>query len=405
MHRKPAVPSGPAAVRRLIGVLLCAVPALAQGGARPGSDEVLLGMSTALTGPASDLGNGMLDGVRAALAEVDRSGGIRGRHVRLIALDDGYEPDRTGPNVRQLVEKNKVVAVVGDVGTPTAVAALPIADASGTPFYGAFTGAGLLRKTPPDPWVVNYRASYAEETRTMIDGLVEHAGLAPREIAFFTQRDAYGDAGFASGVAALQAHGLKDAGSVLHVRYERNTVAVEKALADVLLADPPPRAIILIGAYRPCAAFIRLARQNGVEALFLNVSFVGSASLVRELGPLSEGVIVTQVVPHFRSDVPVVAEYREALRTLDPAKEPGFVSLEGYLSTRVLLRALGEIEGPPDRASLRRALEGLGTFDLGLGEPLRLSPEEHQACHRVWPTILRGGEALPFEWSELKKGP
>jgi branched-chain amino acid transport system substrate-binding protein len=389
--------------RTLAWTLLCIPLPSSSQGASHATGEWVLGMSTALTGPAEDLGNKMLDGVRAALAETERSGGIQGRHVRLIALDDGYEPERAGPNVRRLVEQEHVLALVGDVGTPTAVAALQITNTSGTPFYGAFTGAGLLRKTPPDPLVVNYRASYAEETRAMVDALIGQAGLACEQVAFFTQRDAYGDAGFAGGVTALKLHGLKDENAVLHVRYERNTVAVERALADVLLADPPPRAIIMVGAYQPCATFIKLARENGLDALFLNVSFVGSMSLLRELDDRGEGVVITQVVPHFDADLPIVNEYRKALQALDVDKKPDFVSLEGYVSARILCRALSTIQGPPERESVIRALESLGSFDIGLGETLRLSPEEHQACHRVWPTVIRGGRIVPLDWSELGK--
>lgn len=386
--------------------LVCSSQAPLQQGAQSAHDirgELVLGMSTALTGPVADLGNRMLSGVQAALVEVERSGGIRGRRVRLIALDDGYEPERAGPNVRRLVEGDHVLAVVGNVGTPTAVAALQITNASGTPYYGALSGAGLLRRTPPERYVVNYRASYVEETKAMVDALIGSAGLSG--IAFFTERDAYGDAGFAGGVAALKAHGLTDESTVLHVRYERNTVAVEKALADVLLADPTPRAIIMVGAYRPCATFIELARTHGVEAVFLNVSFVGATSLLRELGDHGEGVIITQVVPHFESDLPIVVEYRAALLALDPEEQPDSISLEGYVSTRILCRALATIEGDPDRKAVIRALEGLGSFDIGLGEPLELSAGEHQACHRVWPTIIRGGRIVPFEWTELAKGP
>jgi len=364
-------------------------------------DDLVLGMSTALSGPAADLGNRMLAGVEAALAEVERGGGIHGRKLRLIALDDGYEPDVAGPNVRRLIEQEHVLAIVGNVGTPTAVATLPIAVASGTPFYGAFTGAGLLRKEPPDACVVNYRASYAEETTAMVDALVLQAGFAPEEVAFFTQRDAYGDAGFAGGTAALERHGLADESKVLHARYERNTVAVERALADVLLAQPPPRAIIMVGAYQPCAAFVKLARENGVDALFLSVSFVGSMSLLRELGDRGDGVVITQVVPHFDADLPIVKEYRAAIAALDAKSQPDFISLEGYVATRLLCRGLATIEARPDRRSVIQALEGLGTFDLGLGVPLELSPARHQACSQVWPTVIRGGRIVPFEWSEL----
>ena len=367
--------------------------------AAPELEPIRLGMSTALTGPTADLGQRMRAGVQAAIQEANRAGGVRGQLLELIALDDGYEPTRTAPNMRELIERHKVLAIVGNVGTPTAVAAIPIAMESRTPFYGAFTGAGVLRKTPPDRYVINFRASYAEETAAMVDALTGPAGLQPREIAFFTQRDAYGDAGFNGGLSALKRHGLTDENSVAHVRYERNTVAVEKALANLLLQEVLPKAVIMVGAYAPCATFIRQARENDLHALFLNVSFVGPHSLAKALGPDGEGVIVTQVVPSPESDLPAVREYRDAIR--GSALDDSFGALEGYLSMRLLLRALKTIEGTPDGEKVIAGLEGLGTFDLGLGEPLRLSNEEHQASHRVWPTIIRAGHLAPLRWEEL----
>jgi len=362
-----------------------------------------LGMSTALSGPAADLGQNMKAGVLAAFEEINHHGGINGRQLELIALDDGYEPTRTAPNMRELIDQYHVLAVVGNVGTPTAIVAIPIAIETKTPFFGAFTGAGVLRRTPPDRYVINFRASYAEETAAMVDGLIESGHLKPEEVAFFTQRDAYGDSGFAGGIAALKRHGLINENAVAHVRYERNTVAVEKALAELLARESLPKAIIMVGAYAPCATFIRQARENDLHAIFLNVSFVGSASLANALGPAGEGVIVTQVVPHFDSALPLVREYRAAQQAVNPKGEFSFGSLEGYIAARILCHALARIPGLPDREKTVDALLSLEKFDLGLGEDLRLAPDEHQASHRIWPTVLHDGRFIPFEWQEWEK--
>jgi ABC-type branched-subunit amino acid transport system substrate-binding protein len=305
--------------------------------------------------------------------------------------------------MRELINQHHVLAVIGNVGTPTAIVAIPIAIETKTPFFGAFTGAGVLRRTPPDRYVINFRASYAEETAAMVDGLIESGHLKPEEVAFFTQRDAYGDSGFAGGIAALKRHGLTNENAVAHVRYERNTLAVEKALAELLARESLPKAIIMVGAYAPCAAFIRQARENDLHAIFLNVSFVGSASLANALGPTGEGVIVTQVVPHFDSALPLVREYRAAQQAVNPNGEFSFGSLEGYIAARILCRALAHIPGVPDREKTVDALLSLEKFDLGLGEDLRLAPEEHQASHRIWPTVLHDGRFIPFEWQEWEK--
>jgi ABC-type branched-subunit amino acid transport system substrate-binding protein len=385
--------------------LLVMLAFVAPTDSRASDQPLLFGMSSVLSGPAKDLGLNMSLGLRAAFEEQNRLGGVRGRPLQLLALDDGYEPERAVPNMHTLISEKEVLALVGNVGTPTAVATVPIANRAHVPFFGAFTGAGVLRKSPPDRYVVNYRASYAEETEAMVEALVGTVGIRPDEIAFFTQRDAYGDAGFAGGLRALQRHGVSDPLSVAHGRYERNTLAVENGLADLLFHVIRPRAVILVGAYSPCAEFIKLARESELEALFLNVSFAGAEPLRQALGAAGDGVVITQVVPHYDADLPAVRAYREALHTMEPGAVPSFGSLEGYIAGRILCLALTTWTGSLDREAIIDALESLGTFDIGLGVPLVLGPTEHQACHTVWPTMIRGDRVVPLEWSELSAPP
>lgn len=370
--------------------------------AAPLKNDLLFGMSTALSGPLAEIGNELKTGVIAGFERANRNGGIHQRRLRLIALDDGYEPTRSAPNVSHLLDEENVLALIGNVGTPTAIASIPIAKERRTLFFAPFSGAGVLRRIPPDRYVINYRASYSEEIAAMVDALINVGGLIPEEIAFFTQRDGYGDAGYVGGFKALRKHGLKDEQQILHVRYQRNTMAVENALADILLADPLPRAVIMVGAYAPCAKFITLARETGLKILFLNVSFVGSESLAASLPRDMDGVLVTQVVPDpFSSALPLVKEYREDLASLAPRKLPSSVSLEGYISARILLKALENSEPPLSREQIIDRLEALGTFELGLDTPLHLAPGEHQASHRIWPTVLKDGRFVPFDWQEI----
>jgi ABC-type branched-subunit amino acid transport system substrate-binding protein len=364
--------------------------------------ELVFGMSTALSGPTAVLGVNMHDGVMAAFGEANQSGIIAGRKLRLVALDDGYEPARTTPNIHQLIDQERVLAIIGNVGTPTAIAAIPIANAKKTPFIGAFTGAGVLRKSPPDRYVINYRASYAEETAAMVTMLIQEQGLGVDEIGFFTQRDAYGDAGFVGGVAALRRYGLPGQNAVTHGRYERNTIAVENGLADLMEADPPVRAVIMVGTYEPCAEFIKLARKFGLDAVFLNVSFVGAAQLVKTLGEDGQGVFATQVVPPLEAELPIVRDYQNALQQHVPNTEASFGSLEGYIVGRMVIQAIARIDGPPTRETLVDAMEELGPFDIGLGVPLRLGSGHHQACHQVWWTVLQDGKVVPFAPSQEK---
>jgi branched-chain amino acid transport system substrate-binding protein len=365
-------------------------------------DEIVLGMSTVLTGSAANLGKDMQRGLLAGLARTNRSGGVNGRKLRLITLDDGYEPTRTGPNIRQLIEKDHVLAIIGNVGTPTAIVAVPLVNELKTLLFAAFSGGSILRNDPPDRYVVNFRAGYAEEMAGMLDALIDIAGLNPQEIAFFTQRDSYGDNGFILGMAALRRHGLTDPKKILHVGYERNTLAVESAVADLLMSDNPPRAVVMVGAYAPCAKFIRLCRDSDLNPLFLNISFVGSSSLAEALGKTDAHIIVSQVVPDPSDEsVPIIREYQADLKAIDSSASASFGDFEGYIAARILTLALEKIQGSPTCEAIVDALEGLGQFEIGLGEPLHLSRTEHQASHRVWPTLLKGGRFVPFQWSGI----
>jgi len=358
-------------------------------------------MVTALTGPAQALGTNMRRGVEAYFALRNQRGGVAGRSLELIARDDGYEPGKTGPAMRSLIDDEHVFAVVGNVGTPTAVVAMPIANEKHVPLFAAYTGAGVLRKSPPDRYIINYRASYAEETAEMVRGLTQELEIPPSEIAFFTQNDAYGDAGWKGGVAALVRAGYHDAEHAPHGRYPRNTLDVEDGLSRLIDPRHRVRAVIMIGAYKPCARFIRLARRHGLDAIFINVSFVGSEALAEELGPDGEGVVVTQVVPPPEGDTEAAREFQQAVS----AEQRNYVAFEGFLAGRAFAAALDRAGAGATPDTMITALESGAAFDLGLGARHALSKTEHQFSHQVWSTVIRHGKLVPLAaWRTLAGG-
>lgn len=366
------------------------------------ADTIKVGMSTALSGPAEALGQSMKAGVEASFAEINATGGVNGHTLSLVALDDGYEPARCAPNMRKLIDEENVFAVIGNVGTPTAIVAVPIANEKKTLLFGSFTGAGVLRNTPPDRYVINYRASYAEETAAMVNGIIDDLGVKPEEIAFFTQNDGYGDAGYKGAIKALKDRGYQSAENLAHGRYTRNTVNVEDGLITILNAPVEPKVVIMVGAYKPCAKFIKLAKQEGLEAVFMNVSFVGSNALAKELGNESDGVVVTQVVPHFNADLPAVNSFQKAMKQYAPKADAGFVALEGYIAAKIFAEGLKKVSGAPSKEAHIDGLESSGTFDVGIGEKCSLGKQEHQASHKIWPTVIRSGQFVPLNWVDLK---
>lgn len=359
--------------------------------------EVPLGICAPFSGVAKELGVQMRLGLDVAFAAANEAGGVHGRRVRLAAMDDGYDPARTVTCMKGLVEGKKVLAVVGSVGTPTAAVAVPYANEKGVLFFGAFSGAPLLRNDPPDRYVFNYRASYAEETAAIVRHLVEVRRVDPARIAVFAQEDAFGQAGF-DGVAKVMRQYKRDPAKVLRVGYKRNTADVDEAVKAVRKAGAQVKAVVMVATYKPAARFIEKLRDAGADLIFTNVSFVGSNELAEELTQLgpkyAEGVLVTQVVPNPASQASAMIKFREQLKRHAPGEKAGFVALEGWLVGRLLLEGLQRAGKKLDTDSLIDALETIRGLDLGIGVPLGFSPSEHQASHRVWGTVMDGKGAF-----------
>lgn len=354
--------------------------------------EIRFGISAPLTGPAKELGQNIKLGIEAAFDVTNANGGVYGRQLRLVAVDDGYEPARTASAMRQLYEGDQVFGVIGNVGTPTAVVALPYALERKMLFFGAFTGAGLLRNDPPDRYVFNYRASYAEETAAVVNYLVKVKHISPAQIAVFAQQDSYGDAGFAGVAKALRSLG-GDESVILRLNYQRNTIDVDEAVTQLQQRRRSPiKAVIMVPTYRAAAKFIEKTRDLYPDMIYTSVSFVGSTALASELMLLGKkyatGVIVTQVVPALDGHSSLVLNYKSALAKYFPGQEPDYVSLEGYVDANVLIAAL-QRNGPQlDTEKIVDTLENLRALDVGLGTAVNFSGSEHQGVHKVWGTQL-----------------
>jgi ABC-type branched-subunit amino acid transport system substrate-binding protein len=355
-------------------------------------NEIRFGLSAPFSGPAKELGRQMKLGIETAFNRANDGHWIQGRQLRLVTVDDGYEPTRTAETMKQLYEKDQVFGIIGNVGTPTAAVALPYALEHRMLFYGAFTGASLLRRDPPDRYVFNYRASYAEETDAVVRYLVKLRRLQPEQIAVFAQQDAFGDAGFDGVAKAMRALRSGNDGNILRLNYKRNTIDVDDAVAQLHKQRKTIKAVVMVATYRAAAKFIEKTKDLIPSLIYTNVSFVGSTALAEELmllGPkFAEGVIVTQVVPAVDSYSSVVLGYKSALAAYFPGEAPDYVSLEGYVAANVLIEALKRTGPQLDTERLVDGLESLRNYDLGLGMLVNFGPAEHQGLHKVWGTQL-----------------
>ncbi len=349
--------------------------------------SIVLGQSCALSGPAKNLGLEMRAGLLAAFAKINDEGGVKGREIHLISKDDGYEPDRAVKNTRSLIGEDNIFMLIGEVGTPTSKAVIPIIERHKIPFFAPFTGAEFLR-IPFRKYVVNVRASYFQEMEKLTSYLIDVKKA--RRIACFYQNDSYGFAGLNGIKLALKKRGMQ---LVAEGNYERNTVAVMGGLREIHKEEPD--AIVLVGAYSACAEFIKLSKAKiNRDIVYCNISFVGTESLKKALGRYGENVIVSQVVPYPKdTGIPLVREYVDSMKKYQHDAPMSFTSLEGYIAGRLFSMIAGEVSGELTREKFIRTMEEIGRFDLG-GVVLQFGPRDHQGMDtihltRIMPAIQK----------------
>jgi ABC-type branched-subunit amino acid transport system substrate-binding protein len=358
--------------RRRFNALLAGTAVLGAPSLRAqSSSRLVLGQSAAFTGPAAQLGIQFHAGAKLYFDQLNAKGGLGGTAIEIRQLDDGYEPDRCAQNTRKLLADD-VFALFGYIGTPTSVAALPLATRAETIFFAPFTGAMGLRN-PFNRIAFHMRASYNDETALIVRQLT-HLGL--NKIAVFYQNDAYGKAGLDGVTLALAARSLKP---VATATVERNTVDVAQAVATINAARPD--AVVQISAYTSCAAYIRAARKAGFGGTFYNVSFVGTQALADALGAEGAGVAVSQVVPTpYSASRPITREFLAAITEGGGKVQPNFSSMEGFMAAKLFVEGARRASGKLTRDSLIAGLESIRGWSMG-GFNVSFSPTNHVASN------------------------
>ena len=400
------------------GVL--AKSAVAQG---VSANEIRIGMSAAFRGSAAGLGAELYRGAQAYYSEINARGGVFGRPISVVALDDSYNPEPCIRNTIQLLDREKVFFLSNYVGTPTLTRALPVikqyADQN-VVLVGNFTGAQPQREVPYVDQVFNVRASYRQEMQALVERFWQ-AGA--RRFGVYYQVDAYGRSGTDGVARALVA---RNARIVAEATYVRNaTFDEDMGIAVTALREAGCDVVLCTGAYQGCAAFVRSARDAGFAVPISNVSFVGSDAMLALLvkhgrakgRDYTRGLINSQVVPSYDdTTLPGVAEYRalmdkhnppvpEAIRDAKYAPQKySFISLEGYVNARVITEALKRAGANAGRPGFRQALESLRGLDLGIGAPLTFTPERHQGLDSVYFTRVDSDHWVPIvDWSAAVK--
>jgi ABC-type branched-subunit amino acid transport system substrate-binding protein len=357
--------------------------------AEPGVTDtnITIGMSSPFSGPNGAYGVDMRQTIEAYFAQVNKVGGINGRKLSLVALDDGYETERTVANTKALINEKNAFALLAFYGSsPTTEAMNTVFGPAKVPLIGTISGAGTLREAigsnPNARYMFNVRASYADETEAIVNQL---AALGLKNIAVFYQNDGFGKSGLEGVTAALKKHNLAPSavGTV-----ERNSVDVAKAVEAI--AKATPQAVVMVTLYKPTAAFVKAMKKAGQNPMLSTLSPVGAEQMVQELGTDARGIVVSQVVPYpWNNVVPVVRDYQK----LSEKQQFSYYGLEGYIMARTLVEGLKRAGKDLTRDKLVSALESLSNTDIG-GYRINYSATARQASHFVELTVVGPGGRL-----------
>jgi len=384
----------------------------------PAPEPIVLAMSAAFSGPSRGLGIEVYRGARAYFDEVNAHGGVSGRPIVVKAYDDGYNPAPAIYNTIRAIEQDKAFLLFSYVGTPTVTRVLPLLKRyrSRSMFlFFPFTGAQPQREPPYDGEVFNLRASYRDETYALVDHFTTNGRS---KIAILYQADAYGRSGWDGVRRALTERKLALAAEATYERGTPYTAHLTRQVA--ILRAARPDAIIAIGAYAACAAFVRDVADSGWKIPIANVSFVGSENMLNLLAAeekktgrdYTSMLVNSQVVPSYEDlTLPAVVEYRTLMQRHAPTPPEvadlngyrplgfNFAGFEGFLNAKVIVEALRRMKGDLDPAKLKGVVESMRDLDIGIDAPISFGPDRHQALQYVYFASVERGRWVPVvDW-------
>ena len=300
---------------------------------------IILGASLPKTGIIKEWGISVNAGANAYFKYVNEFGLLKNKKIEFKTYDDKYEPELTIKNINKLISVDKVFALFGFVGTPTVNRIMPIVSDNNIPFIAPFTGASFLRETK-DKNFINFRSSYLEEVEKLVAYLHNKRNL--KKFAVFYQNDNYGEEGY---IALLQSLKKRNLTLSAEGTYKRNTLSIRHAFQEI--KDAKPEVIMMIGAYKANALFIKKAKEdyNFKDTIFCNISFGDANAMLKELDN-TENLFFSQVVPSYMdTNIPVIKEYHKLMTRYYPGIPYGFISLEAFLAAKTVVYALQHING------------------------------------------------------------
>lgn len=362
------------------------------------SNEIKIGMSADFSSSISYLGTNMRIGVLSFLNTYNETSTIK---YKLISYDDQYNPIKASANVRKLIDKDKVMALLANVGTPTTNVVIPILNEKKVVLFGTYSGGVDLRTNTLNEYVFNYRASYSQEAYLIAKKLLLQ-GVKPEEIALFSQNDTYGDSGYYGVIKAFQEFTDFDIRELVHGRYTRGTLNIENALSKMLDFDVNFKAIILISVDKPSIKFIKHAKEDFPNAKFFTLSPINIVELKKHLPKYSKDIYSTQVVPLLDLDLEIVKEYKRSLAKYFPNEKENLISLEGYISAKLFFETIKNLSFEElNKKSIHESLHTRKDIDIGLGYSSSFQNSSHQFSNKIWLTRIKNGNIVQTDLEGL----
>ena len=315
---------------------------------------ILIGGSLPKTSILKEYGNAVQNGSQTYFDYANKNDLLKNNKIKFITYDDKYEPNLTLKNTQKLLKDKELFALYGFVGTPTVKNILPIISNENIPFISTFSGASFLRNNT-NPNIINFRTSYLNEIKEHISYLYNKKGFT--KIAVFYQNDEYGEDGYISVVNTLKTYDLSP---IAEGNYKRNTLSIRHAFNSI--KDAKPEAIIMIGANKANTLFIKKAKQNKYfnDTIFCNISFGDASEMTKSLGEDNENIIFSQVVPNYQDkSIPIIKQYHEISKQYNPSFQPSFISLEAFLSAKLMVTAIKNIKGDITRTKFLEQMRNL----------------------------------------------
>jgi branched-chain amino acid transport system substrate-binding protein len=361
-----------------IGLLVALKPCLAEDGIT--ASTITLGQSAPFSGPVGRRGTDYRDGANLYYGHVNAQGGVAGRKIKLISLDDSYVAEKTVANTKKLINEERVFALVTMSGTPNVLAVLPLVQEARIPVFAMSTGADSLRK-PVNRYLFHIRASYVAEAEKLVE---QAAVFGLKDLAVAYQDNAFGKAGLHGAEQAISKRGLR---LVATAPIDVNSKNISAASAQI--ANAKPHAVIVVAAGKSNLDFISAYRNIDPKGWVLAISVVSGEELTKALGEQSRGIVVSQVVPYpWSAAVPAVNEYQDLMKKAGKGKDDySYANLEGFISAKLFVEALKRVGKDLTREKLITTLESASVFDAG-GFEVKFTPDSHNGSGFVDTTML-----------------